>query len=150
MAYKGFFRPRNPEKYKGDPTNIVYRSRWELMCMMRYDEHPDVIEWGSEEISIPYISPLDNRIHRYYPDFFVKKRDPDGNIVYDLVEVKPFKETQPPVIQEGNKAKRNRRYINEVMKWGVNSAKWKAAENYCADRGWNFIKITERELGLKF
>ena len=120
------------------------------MCMMRYDEHPDVIEWGSEEISIPYISPLDNRIHRYYPDFFVKKRDPDGNIVYDLVEVKPFKETQPPVIQEGNKAKRNRRYINEVMKWGVNSAKWKAAENYCADRGWNFIKITERELGLKF
>ena len=147
MAYKGIFRARNPHKYKGDPTNIIYRSRWELMVMQKLDSHPDVLEWSSEEIILRYRSPVDGKVHRYFPDFWVKKKDKDGKIVYDLIEVKPFNQTRPPAVMEG---KPTRRYLNEVMTWGVNSAKWKAAREYCKDKGWNFVIITEKELGLQF
>lgn len=146
MAYKGKFRPNNPDKYKGDPANIVYRSRWELMVMQKLDSHPDVLEWGSEEIVIPYRSPIDGRVHRYFPDFYMKRRGVDGKIESVLIEVKPYAQTRPPVVQN----KPTRRYINEVATWGVNSAKWKMAEEYCRDRGWKFIIMTEKELGLKF
>ena len=147
MAYRGIFRARNPNKYKGDPSKIIYRSRWELMVMQKLDSHPDVLEWSSEEIIIPYRSPIDGKVHRYFPDFWVKKRDRQGNIVQDLIEVKPYKQTKQPAIMEG---KPNRRYINEVKTWGTNEAKWKAAQEYCKDRCWNFVIITEKELGLNF
>jgi hypothetical protein len=146
MAYKGTFRPTNPKKYKGDHRNIVYRSRWELMLMQKFDTHPDVLEWGSEEIIIPYRSPLDNRIHRYFPDFLVKMKNRDGKIEEVLIEVKPLAQTKPPEIQ----SKPTKRYINEVATWGVNSSKWKAAEEVCKDRGWRFQIITEKDLGLTF
>jgi hypothetical protein len=145
MAYKGIFRARNPNKYKGDPTNIIYRSRWELMVMSKLDEHIDVLEWSSEEIIIRYRSPVDGKVHRYFPDFWVKKKDRNGNIACDLIEVKPYKQTQPPSIMEGKPTKR---YLNEVMTWGINSAKWQAAREVCKDKGWNFVIITEKELGL--
>lgn len=146
MAYKGIFRPNNPSKYKGDPTNIVYRSRWELIVMQKLDAHPDVLEWSSEEINIRYRSPLDRKIHRYFPDFYMKRKGQDGKIESFLIEVKPKAQTVPPKVQN----KPTRRYINEVATWGVNSAKWAAAEEYCKDRGWTFMKITEDDLGLKF
>ena len=148
MTYKGRFSPTNPQKYKGDPSNIIYRSSWELKLMMKFDLHPDILEWSSEEIKIPYISPIDNRVHRYFPDFYVKKKNhSDGLIEHCLVEVKPHKETTPPKVQSG---KPTRRYINEVKTWGINSAKWAAAEAYCANRGWKFYKMTEHDLGIKF
>lgn len=115
--------------------------------MQKLDNHPDVLEWSSEEVAIPYRSPLDNRIHRYFPDFIVKRRGRDNKIETLMVEVKPHKQTMPPKVQQG---KPTRRYLNEVATWGINSSKWKAAEAYCADRGWKFIKITENELGLTF
>lgn len=146
MAYKGPFRPKNPEKYKGDPTNIVYRSRWELMVMQKLDAHPDVLEWSSEEINIRYRSPIDNKIHRYFPDFYMKRKGQDGKIESFLIEVKPKAQTKPPKVQN----KPTRRYINEVATWGINSAKWAAAEEFCKDRGWTFMKITEDDLGLTF
>lgn len=146
MAYKGPFRPRNPEKYKGDPTGIIYRSRWELMVMQKLDAHPDVLEWSSEEINIKYRSPLDNRIHRYFPDFYMKRRSTSGTIESFIIEVKPKAQTKPPKVQN----KPTKRYINEVATWGINSAKWAAAEEFCKDRGWSFMKITEDELGLNF
>ena len=117
------------------------------MVMQKLDSHPDVLEWSSEEIIIRYRSPIDGKVHRYFPDFWVKKKDTSGKIVEDLIEVKPYNQTKPPAIMEG---KPTRRYINEVMTWGINSAKWKAAQEYCADRGWNFVIITEKELGLRF
>lgn len=147
MAYKGIFRPKNTQKYKGDPTNIVYRSRWELMVMQKLDSHPDVLEWSSEEINIRYRSPLDNRIHRYFPDFYMKRKGQDGKIESFLIEVKPKAQTKPPKVQNGKPTKR---YINEVATWGINSAKWAAAEEFCKDRGWTFMKITEADLGLNF
>jgi len=147
MAYKGKFQPRNPQKYLGDPTNIVYRSSWELKFMGWLDNHPGVLQWGSEELIIPYRSPIDNRIHRYFPDFIIKKKTQDGKVDTVIVEIKPSAQTKPPTVQTG---KPNKRYINEVATWGINSSKWNAATNYCKDRGWKFEIITERELGINF
>ena len=148
MAYKGFFRPKNPSKYKGDPTKIVYRSRWELIVMNRFDEDKNVIFWGSEETVIPYRSPIDNRIHRYFVDFIARIRGENGKEKTILVEVKPKAQTKPPEVPKGQK--KSNKYIREVMTWGVNEAKWAAAQEYCKDRGFEWVIITENELGLKF
>lgn len=146
MAYKGYFKPRNPQKYRGDPTNIIYRSRWELKFMSYLDTHPKVLEWSSEEIIIPYRSPVDNRIHRYFPDFFVKKINSEGLVESAIIEIKPAVQTRPPE----RPSKVTKRYINEVFTWGVNEAKWKAAQDFCADRKWTFHVFTEKELGIDF
>jgi hypothetical protein len=146
MAYSGTFRPKNPQKYKGDYTNIIYRSSWELKLMMWFDTHPDVLEWSSEEIIIPYRSPIDGKVHRYFPDFYVRKRNKDGIIETIIVEVKPYAQTQEPKKQK----KVSKSYINEVKTWGINSYKWKAARDYCEDRKWKFQIITEKELGIKY
>ena len=118
--------------------------------MTHLDAHPDVIEWSSEEIVIPYRSPIDNRMHRYFVDFYVKKRNTQGQIESVLIEVKPLAQTKPPAVSITKGQKPTRRYINEVMTWGVNEAKWKAATEYCKDRGWKFIIMTEKELGVTF
>ena len=145
-TYKGFFKPKNPEKYKGDHSKIIYRSRWELVFMDYLDRHPDVIYWQSEEFFIPYKSPLDNRIHRYFPDFLVKKKELDDTITTTVVEIKPKAQTKPP-----KKPKRiTKQYIKEVYEWGKNEAKWKYAQEYCIDRNWKFIIMTEKELGIKW
>ena len=144
-TYKGRYSPKNPEKYKGDPTGIIYRSLWERKLMVYLDENKSIIQWSSEEIAIPYISPIDNRYHRYFPDFYIKAIDKNGNIVEQLLEVKPRKETIEPT----KKKRITKQYITEVTTWGKNQAKWKAAEEYCLDRGWQFKLITEKELGLK-
>jgi hypothetical protein len=144
-TYKGRYSPKHPEKYKGDPTKIIYRSSWERRLMVYLDENKSVIQWSSEEIAIPYRSPIDNRMHRYFPDFYVKAVDKDGNITEQLLEVKPKKETKEPT----KKKRITKQYITEVTTWGKNQAKWKAAEEYCLDRGWQFKLITETELGIK-
>lgn len=143
---KGFFKPQRPEKYKGNPTQIVYRSSWELKFMSYLDQHPDVLFWQSEEFFIPYRSPVDNKIHRYFPDFLVKKREKDGSIKTVMIEIKPESQAKPPK----HPGKVTRRYINEVYTWGVNEAKWKAAGEYCADRGWTFHVFTEKQLGISW
>jgi hypothetical protein len=146
-SYKGKFKPRNPQKYKGDPTNIIYRSRWELLLMSKFDEHPDVIQWSSEEEKIPYRSPLDGKIHTYYPDFWVKKINAsDRKTVEVLVEVKPYAQTMEPKPVQGKPTKR---MLNEIATWAVNSAKWRSARVYCSNKKWDFEIITEKELGLE-
>lgn len=145
MSYKGYFKPRNPNKYLGDPTNIIYRSLWELKLMKYLDSHPAIISWASEEVIIPYRSPIDNKIHRYFPDFVIKKKTPQNTIETILIEVKPEKQ----VLEPKRQSKPTRRYIREVMTYGVNQAKWKAAEKYCKDRDWKFIVMTEHHLGIK-
>ena len=148
MAYdykQGFFKPKYPKKYIGDPTNIVYRSGWEKRVMQTLDENINVLRWASEEVIIPYVSPIDNRPHRYFPDFYVETKHPDGSIKKMLLEVKPKAQTKPPATPK----RKTKRYITEVMTWGVNEAKWKAAEEYCKDKGWEFRIITEAELFKK-
>lgn len=116
---------------------------------MYLDRHPDVLEWSSEEIIIPYRSPIDGKYHRYFPDFYAKKRNSNGKIETVIIEVKPAAQARPPVIKEA-KAKPTKRYVNEVITYATNQAKWKAAEEYCADRNWKFMVFTEKELGIKF
>ena len=145
MRYKGYFKPRNPSKYMGDPTTIIYRSSWELKLMRYLDSHSDVIKWASEEFSIPYVSPIDGKVHRYFPDFLVKKRNQNKSIETVVIEVKPKIQTTAPTVQK----KANKRYIREVYTWGVNSAKWEAAKRYCDHREWKFVIMTEHELGIK-
>jgi len=145
MSYKGAFKPRNPSKYRGDPTKIIYRSSWELRLMSYLDSHPDVIEWASEEFCIPYRSPIDGKVHRYFPDFYIKKRNPNGIIESLVVEVKPESQTKAPMVQK----KANKRYVREVITYGINQAKWKAADVFCENRNWKFKIMTERDLGIK-
>jgi len=149
MAYNGKFQPKNPQKYRGDPSNIIYRSSWELKLMASLDSHPDVLEWSSEEIVIPYRSPLDGKLHRYFPDFYVKKKTTAGITEQVLIEVKPAMQVRQPVIQESKNKKPTKKYIKEVTKYVVNQAKWEAAIEYCKDRNWKFQVMTEKELGIK-
>lgn len=145
-SYKGKFKPKNPSKYKGDPTNIIYRSSWEAKFMKYLDEHPDVLVWASEELVVPYRSPVDGRVHRYFPDFIVRKRNAEGLTETLMIEIKPAHQTREPI----KKKTINKQYINEVMTWGVNQAKWKAATEYCDDRKWRFLVLTEKELNIKW
>ena len=144
MAYSGRFIPKNPKKYVGDPNNIIYRSSWECKMMSWLDQNPSIISWASEELIVPYISPVDNRKHRYFPDFIVKMRTKDGTLKTMMLEVKPKKQTIQPEIRK----RITKQYLAEVQTWGVNQAKWKAATEYCLDRGWEFRLITEEHLGL--
>lgn len=108
------------------------------------DRNDDIISWASEELIVPYKSPVDNRFHRYFPDFLVKIRTKDGQLKTWMIEIKPKKQTREP-----QKPKRiTKQYINEVVTWGVNQSKWKSATEYCLDRGWEFKIMTEDHLGL--
>jgi len=144
MSYKGKYKPENPQKYKGDPTNIIYRSLWERKFMLYCDKNLNILEWGSEEIALPYRSPLDNRVHRYFPDFYIKVKESNGQIKKYLVEIKPKKQTIEPQIKQ----RRTKQYICEVTEWAKNQAKWKAAREFCEDRQWQFKIVTEDDLGI--
>ena len=96
MSYKGKYKPSYPQKYKGDPTNIIYRSLWERKFMVYCDNNERILEWGSEEIALPYRSPVDNRVHRYFPDFYIKVKESTGEIKKYLIEIKPLKQLSPP------------------------------------------------------
>jgi hypothetical protein len=144
MSNKGKFRPKNPQKYKGDPNNIIYRSTWEIKVMNYLDENPNVIWWGSEELPIPYISPVDKKKHRYFPDFIAKMRKADGTVMTYVIEVKPEKQTQPPTQKRKTKT-----FLQEAITYEVNKAKWYAAEEFCKDHGWQFQILTERHLGIR-
>ena len=144
MAYQGIFRPKNPKKYVGDSNNIVYRSSWECRVMNWFDQNDDIVSWASEELIVPYKSPIDNRFHRYFPDFIVKVKTRDGTMKTLMIEVKPKKQTVPPE----PKKRVTKQYVTEVTTYGVNQAKWKAAHEYCLDRGWEFKIMTEEHLGL--
>ena len=144
MSYKGKYYPSYPRKYKGDPTNIIYRSLWERKFMVYCDKNESIIEWASEEIAIPYRSPIDNRVHRYFPDFYMKVKERGGKVKRYVIEVKPAKQTKPPV-----KPKRQTKgYIREAYEYAKNQAKWKMAREFCADRQWEFKVVTEKELGI--
>ena len=143
-TYKGRYRVVNPAKYNGDITNIIYRSLWELKFMKWCDTNPSVIEWGSETVIVPYISPLDKKVHRYFVDFYIKVKTKTGEIEKFLIEIKPERFTKPPDIPK----KKTKRFIDEVFQYGVNEAKWKAAFEFCKDRKMKFMVLTEKDLGI--
>ena len=144
MAYRGRYIPTYPKKYKGDPSNIIYRSLWERKFMVYCDRNDRILEWGSEEFFIPYRSPLDGKIHRYFPDFYVKVKTKQNTIKKWVVEVKPKAQTRPPRTPK----RKTKKYITEVRNYAINDAKWKNAIEYCKDRNMEFIIITEDKLGI--
>ena len=146
MSYKGRFVPKNYSKYKGDPTNIIFRSLLERKFMVYCDTNQWVLQWSSEEIIIPYFSPVDRKWHRYFPDFYIKYRDRNGNIRESLIEVKPHAQISSPKVKTTSKGKPTSRFLREAITWEVNQAKWKAATEYCLDRKWEFKLMTEKEL----
>ena len=139
MKHKSNFRPRNLKKYRGNHKNITYRSSWEHKFMKWLDHNDKVLEWNSEEIIIPYRSPIDNKLHRYFPDFWLKYVNKNNQIEERVVEIKPRSQTSPP-------KKSSKRYLKEVMTWGVNQAKWEACIQVCKTKGWKFEIFTEKHL----
>ena len=143
MAYRGRYIPTYPKKYRGDPSNIIYRSLWEMKFMVYCDRNEKILEWGSEELIVPYRSPLDGKLHRYFPDFYVKVKTPTGYKKW-VIEVKPKAQCKPPKQPK----RKTKKYLNEVRTWVVNEAKWKNAVEFCKDRNMEFIILTEHELGI--
>lgn len=146
MHYKGKYKIKNPDKYKGNPTNIVYRSSWELKFMNYLDNNPNVVWWSSEEMCVPYYNPVDQKPHRYFPDFLMCVKQKDGSEQTFMVEIKPEIQTKEPEIP----SRKTKKYIMEVFEYAKNQAKWKYAEEYCKDRGWRFQIITEADLNIKW
>jgi hypothetical protein len=144
MSYKGKYQPSYPKKYKGDATNIIYRSLWERKFMKYCDLNENILEWGSEEIALPYRSPVDNRVHRYFPDFYIKVKESTGQVKKYLIEIKPKKQTVEPQVQK----RKTKQYIYEVVEYAKNQAKWEAAKEFCEDRQWVFKVLTEDDLGI--
>lgn len=140
MYHKRKYIPLFPEKYVGNPNDIIMRSSWETKFAIWCDKNPQVIKWSSEETVVPYVSPLDGRKHRYFVDFKIQTIN---NTTY-LVEIKPKNQTMPP---QGTR--KTKRYLTEAATFMVNQAKWNAATRYAEDRNWKFIVLTEVELGIK-
>lgn len=140
--YQGKYIVENVQKYEGDPNNVTFRSSWEFRSMKYCDNNPRIVRWSSEEVIIPYMSPIDKRVHRYFMDLKVITLDDYGKPKVTLIEIKPFKETLPPKKQ----GKKKERYLQEVKTYIVNKAKWAAATKYCLERGWEFKIWTEKEL----
>ena len=145
MSYKGKYKPSYPKKYKGDHTNIVYRSLWERKFMVYCDKNENILVWGSEEVVVPYHSPIDNRYHRYFPDFYIKVRESNGKIKKMIIEIKPKRQCSPP----SKPKKQTKGYLREAYEYAKNQAKWEAASEWCKDRGYIFKVFTEKELGIK-
>lgn len=141
---QGIYTPKNPNKYRGNSDNIVYRSSWELRVFKWMDDNPSVLEWASEECVIPYKSPVDLKLHRYFPDIWAKVLGVDGRTKTYLLEIKPEAQANEPKV----KKRITKQYITEVCTYAINQAKWKAAREYCMDRKWEFKVLTEKDLGL--
>ena len=147
MAYKGKYIPINPKKYVGNSSQIIYRSLWERKLMVYCDRNDNIIEWGSEEVIVPYRSPWDGKMHRYFPDFYMKVKQTNGTYKKFIIEVKPKAQCKEP-----NKPpkRKTRKWYKEVQTWGINQAKWKSATDYCENRGMEFKILTEDHLNPQY
>ena len=147
MAYKGKYIPINPKKYIGNSSQIIYRSLWERKLMVYCDRNDNIIEWGSEEVIVPYRSPWDGKIHRYFPDFYMKVKQTNGTYKKFIIEVKPKAQCKEPTKTPKRKT---RKWYKEVQTWGINQAKWKSATDYCENRGMEFKILTEDHLNPQY
>lgn len=141
--HQGIYKIQNPQKYRGNPNNIIFRSSWELKILRYFDTHPSVIWFASEELAIPYISPKDNKKHRYFPDFIANIKQKDGKDKIFMIEVKPFHQTQLP-----KQTKKTKRFLQETITYAINQEKWRAAELFCLEHGWQFMILTEKNINF--
>lgn len=137
---QGKFSPKNKEKYLGDIEKIIYRSGWELQYCKYCDENPSILEWNSEDVIIPYYNPMDEKMHRYHIDFYIKYKSTNGNIKQALIEIKPHKETLEP----SSNRRKTKRYLTEVVTYVRNQAKWEHAKLFAEKHGCDFVVVTEK------
>ena len=138
-SYKGLYKPNNPKKYVGDHNRIVYRSLLERRFMAYCDRNKDIKYWASEELPVRYFSPLDNKWHRYFPDFIIKTVKDEKF----MIEIKPSRQSVRPKTPK----RKTKSYMRENMEYIKNQAKWSAAMEYCEHNNMKFKIITEKELG---
>jgi len=141
---QGKYTLRNPDKYVGDKNNVIYRSSWEKKAFLLLDMTPSILKWNSEDNIIHYISPIDNRTHRYFVDLTIMYKTRNGTIKKAIIEIKPETQTKPPKM----KTKKTKRYIEESMTYLVNDAKWSAARAWAKQNDFEFQIWTEKELGI--
>lgn len=140
---QGYYTVRRPDKYLGDPNNVRYLSSWEREFFNFCENNSNVLKWASEEIPIQYYKP-DPRTGQlvssiYYPDVFVVFKDKNGNIKRQLIEIKPYKQTKP------SKARKPLKRFEEQYTHTVNQCKWKAAQEWCNQKGIEFRVLTEKD-----
>ena len=140
---KGKFRPKNPQKYKGNPTMIEYRSSWELNFMKYLDERDEILSWQSEEKAIWYSDPVARKKRRYFPDFIIEYMRGDGVRVQEVIEIKPSRQVKGPPV---NPKRKTQAWAKECMTYATNTAKWKAAMEWAENRGMNFRLLTENDV----
>jgi len=132
----GKYNLKNPEKYIGKSVP-TYRSGWEFTFMKFCDEHPNVEQWASESVRIPYRNPLSGKQTIYVPDFLVSYVDKNSKKHVELMEVKPKNQS---LKENLGKSKHNQ------AAWLVNQAKWEAAKAWCKQRGIFFRVVTEDDI----
>lgn len=136
---QGIFTPKNKDKFIG--KQAVYRSGLELKFFRFCDDNKNVLKWSSENVVVPYVSPLDGRVHRYFVDNFISIKE--GNKIKNyLVEIKPYRQTKPPTTKYRKKA----HLLYEQRQWAINTSKWESAKKFCKKKGWDFLIITEKDL----
>lgn len=140
-SYKGKYQLKNPTKYKGKVDDVVYRSSWELLTFKWLDANPDVIQWSSEELVVPYIDRGDGQWHRYFVDLVITFKS--GKRM--MIEIKPEAQTRAPKPTRG---KRREALREEVMTWAKNTSKWEAAKEYGTKHGMEFHIWTEHTLKM--
>ena len=141
---QGRYTVKNPKKYLGNYTKVIFRSSWELKMFIWCDDNPNVLKWNSEEVVIPYINPFDGQYHRYFTDIYAEILR-NGEIQKFIYEIKPRTETMPPKKPK----RRSKSYVNRLKTYLINQAKWESAAKYCKERNLEFKVLTERELGIK-
>lgn len=141
---QGIFAPKNSHKFIGK-ENPIYRSSWELKFFRWADCNENVIKWGSENVIIPYVSPIDKRVHRYFVDNFILFKDSNNDVKKFLIEIKPSVQVTQPIITS---TKKKSTLIYEQKTWVINQAKWESAKRWARDRNCEFLILTEKELGV--
>jgi len=141
----GKYKVKNKEKYVGNLHECEFRSSWELRYMKYLDNRHNVLEWGSETVKIPYYNPVEKKTRRYFVDFYVKVKTKTGQIKKYIIEIKPHSQCLPPKKPK----RRSSKYRNELQAYVRNQSKWRAAKKWAEKRDWEFIVLTEKELGIK-
>ena len=139
----GYYTLVYPEKYVGDPKNVIYRSSWEKRVCEWFDLNVSVVYWNSEGLIIPYFFTLDKKFHKYHIDFMAKIRDRQGKVKTYVIEVKPEKEQLEPTTRI------KKRQMIEIPTYIKNQCKWEAAKAFCKERGMEFLVLNEYDLGIK-
>lgn len=139
---QGRYHPRNPEKYVGDINKIRFMSSWEREAHQFFDNNPNILRWSSEEIGIPYLNAIDNKYHTYYPDYWIEYRNRKGEIVQEIIEVKPAAQVKRP----SAKGKSRKVQLYEQLTYVKNMSKWKYAQAFCDAHRIRFRIITEKQL----